>query len=202
MKQGFPYIIIGILIAVIVLQWKQCNTPQKEIVVTKDTVVKIIEIREQRAPSETLFISSMRDTLWRESIIYVPDSTYKGLLKQYETLGNQLFATNYFQSKFDVADYGHVVISDTIKGNRLAGTGMQTFLDIPEKTITIEKILPPTNEFYLGGGLNGNTMTSLSGLYFGGILKDKKQRMFGINIGYTYSIGITYGMSYYSRIGK
>lgn len=202
MKQGFPYIIIGILLTIVALQWKQCVTPQKEIVVTKDTVVKVIEIREQRAPSETLFIASTRDTMWKESIIYVPDSTYKGLLRQYEALGNQLFATNYFQSKFDVADYGHVIISDTIKANRLAGTGIQTFLDIPERTITIEKTLPPMNEFYLGGGLTGASTTSLNGLYFGGILKDKKQRMFGINVGYTHPIGITYGVSYYSKLGK
>lgn len=203
MKQGFPYIIIGMLMVVIGFQWKQfVTTPQTEVVVRKDTVVKIIEIREKRVPAETLFIASTRDTMWKESIIYVPDSTYKGLLRQYEALGNELFATNYFQSKLNIADYGHVIISDTIKANRLAGTGIQTFLDIPERTITIEKTLPPTNEFYLGGGLTGNRTASLNGIYFGGILKDKKQRLFGINVGYTSPIGIAYGVSYYSKLGK
>jgi hypothetical protein len=148
MKQGFPYIIIGILLTIIVLQYDNCNKSPKETIVKIDTVLKIIEIREKRAPSETLFIASTRDTLWKESIIYVPDSTYKGLLKQYEALGNQLFATNNFKSKFDVADYGHVIIDDTIKGNRLVGTGIETFLDIPENTITIEKELNDYNINY------------------------------------------------------
>ncbi|MFN5641801.1 MAG: hypothetical protein ACK45S_05290, partial [Sphingobacteriales bacterium] len=38
-------------------------------------------------------------------------------------------------------------------------------LDIPERTITIEKTLPPMNEFYLGGGLTGASTTSLNGLF-------------------------------------
>jgi len=199
MKQGFPYIIIGILLTIIVLQYDNCNNSPKETIVKIDTVVKVIEIREKRAPSETLFIASTKDTLWKESIIYVPDSTYKGLLRQYEALGNQLFATNHFKSKFDVADYGQLIINDTIKGNRLVGTGIETFLDIPENTITIEKELPPKNEFYLGGGLSG-IQTSLNGMYFGGIFKDKKQRMYGVNVGYTHPLGLTYNFSYYSKI--
>jgi hypothetical protein len=50
MKQGFPYIIIGILLTIIVLQYDNCNNSPKETIVKIDTVVKVIEIREKRAP--------------------------------------------------------------------------------------------------------------------------------------------------------
>lgn len=197
MKQSIPYIIIGILLTIIFLQWKNRNSSEG-ITVVKDTVVKITEIRTL-IPAETLFIASERDTVWDRTLIYVPDSTYKGLLKQYEQLGNQLFATNYYENKFDIDSFGYVKIRDTLKGNRLIGSGMETFLDIPERTITIEKTLPPVNEFYLGGGLSG-AQTTLNGLYFGGIFKDKKQRMYGMNVGYIHPIGLTYNLSYYSKI--
>jgi hypothetical protein len=199
MKNSFPYIIIGVLITIIVLQWKQCISPPPKEIVRIDTVVKITEIR-QIIPAETLFIASERDTMWKESIIYVPDSTYKGLLRQYEALGNQHFATNYYESKFPIEDYGYVKVRDTIKANRLMGTGMETFLNIPERMITIQEYLPPTSEMYIGGGTSINQMSVLNSIYFGGLYKNKKNNMFGVNVSYSPQQGISYGVSYYTKL--
>lgn len=202
MKNSIPYIIIGILLTIIFLQWKQCSKPAEVVVVKIDTVVKVVEIRET-VHSDTLYIvSSERDTMWKESVIYVPDSTYKGLLAQYYTLGDKYFTTNYINTTFPIKDYGYVVVSDTIKENLLAGSGMQTFLKIPERTITIDKevVLPPASEIFLGGGIGVQPTTFMNSIYFGGLYKDKKRNMYGININYSPSIGLSYGVSYYTRI--
>lgn len=202
MKNSIPYIIIGILLTIIFLQWKQCSKPAEVVVVKIDTVVKVVEIRET-VHSDTLYIvSSERDTMWKESVIYVPDSTYKGLLAQYYTLGDKYFTTNYFNTTFPIKDYGYVVITDTIKENLLAGSGMQTFLKIPERTITIEKevVLPPASEMFIGGGIGVQPTTFINSIYFGGLYKDKKRNIYGININYSPSIGLSYGVSYYTKI--
>lgn len=202
MKNSIPYIIIGILLTIIFLQWKQCSKPAEVVVVKIDTVVKVVEIRET-VHSDTLYIvSSERDTMWKESIIYVPDSTYKGLLAQYYTLGDKYFTTNYFNTTFPIKDYGYVVITDTIKENLLAGSGMQTFLKIPERTITIEKevVLPPASEMFIGGGIGVQPTTFINSIYFGGLYKDKKRNIYGININYSPSMGLSYGVSYYAKI--
>lgn len=202
MKNSIPYIIIGILLTIIFLQWKQCSKPAETIVVKIDTVVKVVEIRET-VHSDTLYIvSSERDTMWKESIIYVPDSTYKGLLAQYYTLGDKYFTTNYINTTFPIKDYGYVVVTDTIKENLLAGSGMQTFLKIPERTITIEKevVLPPASEMFIGGGIGVQPTTFINSIYFGGLYKDKKRNIYGININYSPSIGLSYGVSYYTKI--
>lgn len=202
MKNSIPYIIIGILLTIIFLQWKQCSKPAEVVVVKIDTVVKVVEIRET-VHSDTLYIvSSERDTMWKESVIYVPDSTYKGLLAQYYTLGDKYFTTNYFNTTFPIKDYGYVVITDTIKENLLAGSGMQTFLKIPERTITIEKevVLPPASEMFIGGGIGVQPTTFINSIYFGGLYKDKKRNMYGININYSPSMGLSYGVSYYAKI--
>lgn len=170
--------------------------------VKTDTVVKVVEIRET-VHSDTLYIvSSERDTMWKESIIYVPDSTYKGLLAQYYALGDRYFTTNYFKSTFPIKDYGYVVVSDTVKENLLAGSGMETFLKIPERTITIDRevTLPPASEIFLGGGVSVQPTTFMNSIYFGGLYKDKKKSIYGININYSPSIGLSYGVSYYTRI--
>lgn len=202
MKNSVPYIIIGILLTVIFLQWKQCSHPPAKEIVRIDTVVKMVEIREI-IHSDTLYIvTSEVDTLWRESIIYVPDSTYKGLLAQYYTLGDRYFTTNYFRTTLPVKDYGYVVVSDTVKENLLAGSGIETFLKIPEKTITVDRevVLPPANEFFLGGGIGVQPTTFMNSIYFGGMYKDRKKNMYGINVNYSPSIGLSYGISYYAKI--
>ncbi len=200
MKNAVPYIIIGILLTIIFLQWKQCSKPAEVTVVKIDTVVKVVEIRET-IHSDTLYIvSSERDTMWKESIIYVPDSTYKGLLAQYYTLGDKYFTTNYFNTTFPIKDYGYVVVSDTVKENLLAGSGIQTFLKIPERTIEKEIILPPMREFFIGGGVQAHPTSFINNIYFGGLYKDKKNNIFGANINYSPSLGLSYGVSYYAKI--
>lgn len=140
--------------------------------------------------------------MWKESVIYVPDSTYKGLLAQYYTLGDKYFTTNYINTTFPIKDYGYVVVSDTIKENLLAGSGMQTFLKIPERTITVEKevVLPPASEMFIGGGIGVQPTTFINSIYFGGLYKDKKRNIYGININYSPSMGLSYGVSYYAKI--
>lgn len=201
MKTTIPYIVIGILLTIIFLQWKQCSHPPPTEIVKIDTVVKVVEIRE-KVYGDTLFIHSEKDTVWKESIVYIPDSTYKGLLAQYYALGDKFFTTNHFRTTFPVKDYGHIVVSDTIKENLLVGSGLETFLKIPEKTITveIEKPVPPVSEVFIGGGVNAHPSSFINSIYFGGLYKDKKRNMFGVNVNYSPSLGLSYGVSYYTKI--
>lgn len=202
MKSAIPYIIIGILLTIIFLQWKNCSTPLPTEIVKIDTVVKIVEIREKIHGDTLYIISSKRDTVWKESVLYIPDSTYKGLLAQYYMLGDKFFATNSFKTSFPVKDYGYVEVTDSIRENVLVSSTLETFLKIPEKEIVIEKqiTLPPMAELFIGGGLSGNTF--VNGIQLGGMYKDRKSRMYGLNVQYHPSLGLSYGVSYYANIKK
>jgi hypothetical protein len=167
-----------------------------------DTVVKVVEIREKIHGDTLYIVSSERDTIWKESVLYLPDSTYKGLLAQYYMLGDKFFATNSFKTTFPVKDYGYVEVTDSIRENVLVSSTLETFLKIPEKTVTIEKeiTLPPMSEFFIGGGVTGNTF--INGINIGAMYKDRKSRMYGVNVQYHPSLGVSYGLSYYGSIKK
>lgn len=202
MKNSIPYIIIGILLTIIFLQWKNCSKPSPTEIVKIDTVVKIVEIREKIHGDTLYIVSSERDTIWKESVLYLPDSTYKGLLAQYYMLGDKFFATNSFKTTFPVKDYGYVEVTDSVRENVLVSSTLETFLKIPEKTVTIEKeiTLPPMSEFFIGGGVTGNTF--INGINIGAMYKDRKSRMYGVNVQYHPSLGVSYGLSYYGSIKK
>lgn len=188
------YIVIIILFLVIFFQNRSCQPPEP---ITKmDTIYVYKHIRDTIRIDSPVYISGRIDTIWLDK--NPPDTTYEGLLNQYTLLGNQHFKYNVFKSTFPVSDYGTVSVTDTIYGNWLMSSNFETDLKIPTTTITVEKETPPKNEFYTGGSITLDKYNPFSGIYGGIIYKDKKDKLYGINIGYNGNI--QYGLSYYTKI--
>ena len=193
-----PYIAIIVLLVIVLLQNKSCNNPIDIKPPKADTVVVHHIVRDTITIVKPVLVASKPDTIWKYRDQNTPDTTYDGLLKQYTELGNRYFTTNTFKSKFQIADYGSVTVTDSIYGNWLMTSTLTSDLKIPTTTITIEKPLPPKNQLYIGAIFTGNTTYPISGVYGGLLLKTKRDRIYGTSVGWTGEV--TYGFSLYYKI--
>lgn len=193
---NLPYIVIIILLVIVLFQNKSCSnidTPEPKI--TIDTVYYPV-IDTIYADPEIIYTKP--DTVWKTDTLYIPSSTYTGLLTQYTALGNKYFQTNVFKSKFQIADYGHIEVTDSIKENILQSSTIITDLQIPTTIITIEKERPPKMQLYAGPRVVGNPTIPISGIYGDILLKTKRDKIYGISVGWQKEL--TYGANLYYPI--
>lgn len=191
MKTILPYIALVIMVIIILLQNEGCLRPKdseiSDTVVRYDTTIVYQTIRDT-VPGKPIYIKSKVDTsVWMKKSEYKPDTSYSGLLFQYKTLGNKHFSTNLFKTEFPIADYGTVTIYDSIRQNQLIHSELISNLTIPITTITVEKQIPTPSkrQLYFGTTITGNKFNPISGVYGGLQLKTKKDRLYGLSVGYT-----------------
>lgn len=179
------YITIILLIIIILLQNKSCKRQDDIQPIKIDTVVRYDTIKKI-IPGKIIFIKQKIDTsIWMKKPGNVPSKNIDSLKTQYLILGNKFFAENTFSTKYSLGEYGSVTAIDTISENKLIGSKLITNLTIPEKTITITKEAPLKRELYVGGFLSLTESTPVSGVYGGILYKDKKSRIFSLNVGWT-----------------
>lgn len=184
MQTKHLYIVIIALIAIILLQRNGCSyIPKEAPKVTIDTLISVIEVHDtiKRKP---VFIKAKTDTIWRDSLIFKPDTSYTGLLKQYTALGDSHFITNVYNTKYELDSFGTATIIDTVTANKLTGRLISYNLSIPTKTITITKTAPAVRQFYVGGGLYGNPLTIIKSANLGVLYKDRQDRIFVVSVGF------------------
>ena len=162
-----------------------------------DTVISYIHVHDTVPGKSITRIKTNLDTLWIDSIEYVPNPNYAELLAQYKELGDKFFTKSVYSTLFNVK-YGVVKVIDTITNNKLVGNRLELDLQIPEKTITIVKPAPPVREVYLGTIATGDRSSFINGVSVGGLYKDKKDKIFGASLGYNGKI--QYGVSLYYKI--
>lgn len=191
MKTILPYIALVIMVLIIFFQNQGCldprNSNSQDTIIRTDTLVVYKHLTDT-IQGKIIYIKTKVDTsLWIKKSEYKPDSTYSGLLSQYKILGNSHFSTNFIKKDFLIADYGTISVYDSIRQNQLIYSEIVTNLNIPVTTITVEKEIPqsPKRQLYFGTILTGNKINPISGVYGGFQLKTKKDRLYGISIGYT-----------------
>lgn len=162
-----------------------------------DTVISYVNVHDTVKGKSITRIKTDLDTLWIDSIEYVPDTNYAVLLEQYKELGDKFFSKSVYNTIFNVK-YGSAKVTDTITGNKLVGNRLELDLEIPEKTITIVKPAPKVREVYLGTIATGDNSSFINGVSVGGLYKDKKDKIFGASIGYNGRI--QYGAGLYYKI--
>ena len=131
---------------------------------------------------------------------YLPDTNYTKLLAQYMDVTNKFLASNIYSDSLHIDSLGYVLVKDTVSKNMLIG---RTFsYDIKYPIIKETRIIPEKkrNQFYLGGYVQGNEVSGLDELGAEILLKDKKDRMFGISAGLTTDGQIMYGVSSFWKI--
>jgi len=198
MKSTNLYILILGLIIVILLQRTGCTYLPKHPPLSKtDTVIEYLEVHDT-VPGKPILLKAKKDTIWRDSIQYKPDTSYAGLLKQYNSLDDKYFTEHIFKTDYKLGTYGTASVYDTIVANMIIGNSIAYNVTIPEKIVTITKTLPAVKQFYIGGGLFGNQLNPRNSAHVGLLYKDKQDRIFGASVGYNGQI--VYEFSTYWKI--
>ena len=188
-----------ILALVLIILFQKCgNSPENTEKPKIDTVIKYIEIHDT-VKGKTKFVKGDTDTLWIDSLIYIPDTSYPKLLQQYKELGYKYFTTNIFKSEFSLGEYGKATVTDSINHNKLIGSSMSYSIKVPEKTITITKPEDPKRQVYVGFGAFGNKTNFVDGVYVAGMYKDKQDRLTGVSVGYQNN-QVQFGLSSYWKL--
>ena len=197
MKNNF---FIGIIIALmfIVLLQRSTYIPKDAPALPKtDTVINEITVHDT-LPGKPIFLKAKKDTLWRDSISYKPDTNYAGLLKQYDSVVTKYFTEHIFKTDYKLGTYGTASVYDTIVANMIIGNSIAYTVTIPEKIVTIIKPYVPVRQFYLGGGLYGSPLTPIKSAHVGLLYKDRQDRIFIGSVGFDNQI--VYGFQSYWKI--
>jgi hypothetical protein len=197
-KNDIGYLLVIVILTIVVF-FQKCDSPSQVVPPTRiDTVIKYVEIHDT-VLGKPKFIKGKKDTIWLDSLVYVPDTSYPKLLQQYKYIVDKHFTTNIFSSEFAIGSYGKATVIDTIRGNKLISSGLVYDIKVPEKTITIVKPEDPKRQVYIGFGAYGNKRNFVDGVYVGGIYKDKQDRLSGASIGYGNG-QLNFGLSSYWKI--
>jgi len=184
MQSKHLYIIIIALVVIVLFQRTGCTYIPKDVPKQKvDTLINIVEVHDT-IQGKPILIKAKKDTLWRDSLIFQPDTSYANLVKQYLALGDSMFSKNVYKTSYQLDSFGTAIIVDTVTANKLAGRLISYNLNIPTKTITITKPAPAVRQFYIGGGLYGNPLVPIKSANLGLLYKDRKDRIFIASIGF------------------
>lgn len=203
---NFRTVIILVLVLIIFLQ--RCGsgpapTPEKprvDTVTVVDTqyITKRDTVYGKPKPSAPPKV----DTSWRDTL-RLKDSSYQYLLDRYIELGDRFYARYTYEQKFKVDSIGHITVKDTVVSNVITGRSLVYDLKYPvikeKTTVTIHEPYKPKRQLYVGGSLWGNQVSLLNGASVGVIYKDRKDRMFGANVG-VFNSQLNYGVSSYWKI--
>jgi len=197
MKNNFFIGIIAILMLIVLLQRSSCTPKTTPALPHIDTVTKLVTIHDI-TPGRTIFLKAKKDTIWKDSIQYRPDTSYAGLLKQYDSAITRYFTEHIFKTDYKLGTYGTASVYDTVVANMIIGNSIAYNVTIPEKIVTIIKPYVPVRQFYLGGGLYGNSLSPVKSAHVGLLYKDRQDKIFIGSVGFDGQI--VYGFQSYWKI--
>ena len=200
--KNLPYLIIVVLFGIIMLQ--RCGTKPTPAEKPKiDTIVRIDTLYlHDTIQGKPVLVYSKPEIKWRDSIQYVADTSYKGLLAQYDALGDKYFSRNIYKTPFKLGSYGDAVVTDTIVANKIMGNNITYNIKVPviTNTITINNPYKPKNQVYFGGGINGSQSSLVNSVELGLLLKNKKDQIFGVKAQQSFTYGLSFGVNSYWKI--
>ncbi len=189
MKLDYKYIVIIILVVIIILM-RSCNStviPKEPVVITKydtiykethDTIVKKVFVDKiEYVPFEKIIFANVEDCMKE----YNRKTTYKDTIA--------------------LDSIGTITVIDTVFQNQLKERTVIKDYKIPlvTKTTTIIKQQDPKRQLYIGGNLFGDK-TTLQSFTPGVLYKDRKDRIFQVNVGVNFDGTLTYGVGAYWKI--
>jgi len=199
--KNLPYLIIVVLFGVVMLQ--RCGKTPEVAKPKIDTVVRIDTLYiHDTVPGKPILVYSKPEIKWRDSIQYIADTSYEGLLAQYDALGDKYFSRNVYKTPFKLGVYGDATVIDTIVANKIMGNNISYNIKIPivTNTITIKEPYKPKNQVYFGGGINGNQSSLINSVEMGFLYKNKKDQIFGIKAQQSFTYGLSFGVNSYWKI--
>lgn len=139
---------------------------------------------------------------------YSPDTSYKGLLRQYQQMLSTLLAKNAVHDTLSLKDssgraFAQINLEDTVSGNRISSRKWNYHYSLPHTTITIKEPYQPRIQLYYGMSVSSPLYPALGIQQFsvGLLLKNKKDQILGASLGYsfpTHSPALT--LHYYQKL--
>jgi hypothetical protein len=98
------------------------------------------------------------------------------------------YYTNYkIEDTLQVSEYGYGYLTDIVSRNKIQSRSLIWDLKIPKVVETITVLEPPKNQMYIGGNIGFDKINFLNQVSAGLLLKTKKDKIYGVNIGVTQS---------------
>ncbi len=200
-KTNFLQFILLILLCVILLQrgFEKPETAQPTVTVTRDSVWVFHDSTIRIKP--TLVQSTPASgTHW--DTVYLPDTSYQGLLKQYKDVAKTLLTTNSYADTLQVDSIGYVYLTDQVSKNAITSRTFSYSLKYPfvKQTVTIREPYKPTRQLYFGGGLEGSNLSLINQVKTGLLYKDRKDRIYLINVGADKNLSLSYGVQTFWKL--
>lgn len=128
---------------------------------------------------------------------YLPDTNYKKLVVQYNTLADKFLANNIYKDSLKIDSLGYVVVNDTISNNILKKRSFVYNLKYPKVTEYVPE-KKRAQVYYGSGVVLGDE--SLQSINIGAILKTKKDHIWGLNVGINSDQQIVYSVQTYWKL--
>ena len=183
-KSNFLQLAMLLLFGVLLLN--RCGSKLDEakptVTITRDSVWII---HDSTIHSKPVLIRSESLPVTKWDTVYKADTSYEGLLKQYNIAVNLLLASNYYRDSLRIDSIGYVYLNDTVNKNMLTGRSLKYSLKYPfvKETVTIHDPYKPQRQLYIGGGLEGMQYDLIHKLKAGLLYKDRKDRIFILEAG-------------------
>lgn len=158
---------------------------------------------------ETTYVKT--DTIWKEtkdtitknvkvvSVKYIP--VKETIFTSIDTCNKEYNRQTVYRDTIKIDSIGDIKIIDTVFQNRLGKRTILKDYKIPlvTKTITIIKAQQPNRQLYIGGNLFGDRRTPQM-ITPGLLYKDRKDRVYQVNVGVNFDGTFTYGLGAYWKI--
>lgn len=192
-------IVIGLILLVLLQRCNDSKPPVDVPTVVRDTVwvVKDSTVYSKPQIIKTIPVDVSRETIIKE---YLPDTNYSALLKQYESVVNELLAKNIQQDSISVDSIGYVKITDTVQKNMVTGRSTQVSVKYPIIKETITLPAAKKTQLYAGGQISGNKGELINTMNAGLLLKNKKDQIYGVTVGVGTAGQVSYGLQSYWKI--
>lgn len=199
-KNNFLSLIVVILLIIIVLERCNSNSTSDAPTVVRDTVWVHNDTTVISKPQiiKTIPVDVSRDTIITN---YLPDTNYQKLVLQYQEVVNQLLAKNIHLDSIKIDTNGYVKVIDTVQKNMVVGRSTKVNIKYPIIKETITLPAPKTRQVYAGGQISGQTGGQIvNGINGGLLLKNKRDQIYGVNVGLNTAGQVSYGVQSYWKI--
>jgi hypothetical protein len=197
-------IIIGILLVVLFFQQGGCGYvnfghKKSDTTIVHDTTWEVHDsliIRNMTTKGKII-----HDTT-RTPPEYLADTNYARLKIQYDELLKKFLALTVYSDTLKLDTLGYIAIADTVKENQLKNRSYDYKYKIPTitNTITIQHYEKPKSMVFIGGGVDANKTIGVTGASLGLLLKNKKDHIYGLNVGTQINGAVSYGFQSYWKI--
>jgi len=180
--QDLKIVLIVVLAAILFFtQFKSCdNTPTGPVIIREvDTVYQEVKIEVPKYVPK--YITKIVEK--RIEVKVPADVDTAAILEDYYSKYKVIDTVSLPYSTTDTTSFGYGIITDIITQNKIAERGIVWNYSIPTIKETITIYPAPKNQLYFGANTAINTVQLVNNVSTGLILKNKKDRIYQLNLG-------------------